>query len=188
MRVELATAHVPTSSSPARITARGGSWSSSTFISSHKPVIFPADSYVQLVSDAAGWRADVYDPTGTLLASSPTSDIVIDPTDDATLLEMKWRDSRTQYDLYRGSMRLLVNGSGVQAINSVTMNDYLRGVVPAEMPPTWAAEAVKAQAVAARSYAYVRLKPGQRVRRRAQRQQPGLRAAWCSSTPSRIGR
>ena len=39
------------------------------------------------------------------------------------------------------------------------MDDYLRAVVPAEMPAVWPIEALRAQAVAARSYAYLRLKP-----------------------------
>jgi stage II sporulation protein D len=40
------------------------------------------------------------------------------------------------------------------------MESYLRGVVPAEVPSSWPAEAVKAQAIAARSYAAYRLHPG----------------------------
>lgn len=39
-------------------------------------------------------------------------------------------------------------------VNYVPMEDYLRGVVPRESPSSWPAEALKAQAVAARSYAY----------------------------------
>lgn len=39
-------------------------------------------------------------------------------------------------------------------VNYVSMEDYLRGVVPRESPSSWPAEALKAQAVAARSYAY----------------------------------
>ncbi len=38
-------------------------------------------------------------------------------------------------------------------VNVVSLDDYLRGVVPLEMPALWSREAVKAQAVAARSYA-----------------------------------
>ena len=56
-------------------------------------------------------------------------------------------------------MRLLVSGSGVEAINIVSMNDYLRGVVPSEMPAIWPIEALRSQAVAARSYAYRHLHP-----------------------------
>jgi stage II sporulation protein D len=39
------------------------------------------------------------------------------------------------------------------AINEVGLEDYVKGVVPAEMNPSWAFEALKAQAIAARTYA-----------------------------------
>ena len=48
----------------------------------------------------------------------------------------------------------------VSVINEVSLELYLRGVVPAEMPYTWPAAALQAQAVAARSYAARRLRPG----------------------------
>ncbi|HET6508672.1 MAG TPA: SpoIID/LytB domain-containing protein [Baekduia sp.] len=54
---------------------------------------------------------------------------------------------------YRGALEVRANGSSVQAINAVGLEDYVRGVVSAESPPSWPAEALKAQAVAARSYA-----------------------------------
>ena len=38
-------------------------------------------------------------------------------------------------------------------INAVGLDDYLQGVVPAESPASWPAEALKAQAIAARTYA-----------------------------------
>jgi SpoIID/LytB domain protein len=58
---------------------------------------------------------------------------------------------------YRGTMALIKRGSGGRTINNVLLEDYVKGVVPAEMPTSWAADAVRAQAVAARSYA-VRLR------------------------------
>ena len=58
---------------------------------------------------------------------------------------------------YRGSVALIKRGSGGRTINNVLLEDYVKGVVPAEMPTSWAADAVRAQAVAARSYA-VRLR------------------------------
>jgi stage II sporulation protein D len=58
---------------------------------------------------------------------------------------------------YRGSVGLIKRGSGGRTINNVLLEDYVKGVVPAEMPTSWAADAVRAQAVAARSYA-VRLR------------------------------
>jgi stage II sporulation protein D len=54
---------------------------------------------------------------------------------------------------YRGRMVLVRNGSRVLAVNHVSLEHYLYGVVPAEMPASWPAEALRAQAVIARSYA-----------------------------------
>src|SRR4051812_102791 len=54
---------------------------------------------------------------------------------------------------YRGAIEVRPSASGVMAINAVGLEDYVRGVVSAESPPNWPAEALKAQAVAARSYA-----------------------------------
>ncbi|MFE8701692.1 SpoIID/LytB domain-containing protein [Cytobacillus sp. FJAT-54145] len=54
---------------------------------------------------------------------------------------------------YRGSFFLRPNGNQVQVINILDMEDYLKGVVPSEMPASWHKEALKAQAIAARSYA-----------------------------------
>jgi SpoIID/LytB domain protein len=53
---------------------------------------------------------------------------------------------------YRGSLLLVKNGSSGRTVNRVKLDDYVRGVVPYEMPTSWAAHAVRAQAVAARSY------------------------------------
>jgi stage II sporulation protein D len=55
--------------------------------------------------------------------------------------------------LYRGDIEVSLDGSGVTAINELDMNSYLRGVVAGEMPSTWPLEALKVQAVAARTYA-----------------------------------
>jgi stage II sporulation protein D len=42
---------------------------------------------------------------------------------------------------------------GISVINAVPLDAYLQGVVPAESPASWPAEALKAQAIAARTYA-----------------------------------
>ncbi|MDQ6883614.1 MAG: SpoIID/LytB domain-containing protein [Candidatus Dormibacteraeota bacterium] len=55
---------------------------------------------------------------------------------------------------YAGTLRLIPRGgAGLLPVNVLPMEDYLKGVVPAEMPPYWGSEALKAQAVAARTYA-----------------------------------
>jgi stage II sporulation protein D len=54
---------------------------------------------------------------------------------------------------YRGQIEVAVTGSKLDAINVVGLEHYLQGVVAREMPSAWPEEALKAQAVAARSYA-----------------------------------
>ena len=54
---------------------------------------------------------------------------------------------------HRGTVRVRASGGKLQMINDVGMQGYLRGVVPHEMPAAWPAEALKAQACAARAYA-----------------------------------
>ena len=55
---------------------------------------------------------------------------------------------------YRGALELRPGASGgVTAVNALSLDSYVMGVVPGEMPSSWLPEALKAQAVAARSYA-----------------------------------
>jgi stage II sporulation protein D len=55
---------------------------------------------------------------------------------------------------YRGALEFRPNGSsGVYTVNVIGLDDYVRGVIAAEMPSSWAPEALKTQAVAARTYA-----------------------------------
>lgn len=56
---------------------------------------------------------------------------------------------------YKGRVLMITDGSGLMAVNFVLMHDYLSSVVGSEMYVGWPAEALKAQAVAARSYALV---------------------------------
>ncbi|MBU2696174.1 SpoIID/LytB domain-containing protein [Pimelobacter sp. 30-1] len=57
--------------------------------------------------------------------------------------------------VYRGKLRSAVSGAGSarDTVNIVNLEQYLRGVVAAEMPASWARAAVQSQAVAARTYA-----------------------------------
>jgi SpoIID/LytB domain protein len=54
---------------------------------------------------------------------------------------------------YRGKIQVDVVDGKLRAVNVVGLEQYLYGVVPAEMPKDWSADALEAQAVAARSYA-----------------------------------
>jgi len=58
---------------------------------------------------------------------------------------------------YRGQLRLFCEGKGLTVVNHLPMEDYIASVVGAEMPSHWPNEALRAQAVAARSYALVHM-------------------------------
>lgn len=59
---------------------------------------------------------------------------------------------------YRGALEFFAGkGGGVVVLNVVPLDGYLLSVVPAEMPASWPQEALRAQAVAARTYAVARM-------------------------------
>ena len=62
------------------------------------------------------------------------------------------KDSR-----YRGRLQLFCQGDSLTVVNHVPLEDYIGSVVGAEMPSHWPTEALRAQAVAARSYAMAHL-------------------------------
>lgn len=55
---------------------------------------------------------------------------------------------------YRGKIELLRTEDGIAVINEVLLEEYLYSVVPSEMPAGYPEEALKAQAICARTYAY----------------------------------
>lgn len=61
--------------------------------------------------------------------------------------------------IFRGGVLLRVEDRQIQAINVVDMEEYLRGVVAAEMPASWPASALAAQSIIARTYAAARINP-----------------------------
>ncbi len=61
---------------------------------------------------------------------------------------------------YRGAFVVSATGPSLSVVNSVPLDAYARGVVSSEMPHDWPLEAVKAQAVAARSYALAHRRGG----------------------------
>jgi len=59
---------------------------------------------------------------------------------------------------YRGRLEFFVGkAGGVVVLNVLPLEDYLPGTVPSEMPPSWPPEALRAQAVASRTYAVSRM-------------------------------
>jgi stage II sporulation protein D len=62
---------------------------------------------------------------------------------------------------YHGDLVLQPSGADIRVVNDVGLESYLFGVVPAEMPGSWATEALRAQAIVARSYALTSRRPSE---------------------------
>ncbi|MCI9073746.1 MAG: SpoIID/LytB domain-containing protein, partial [Lachnospiraceae bacterium] len=58
---------------------------------------------------------------------------------------------------YRGSLELLWTEGGMVLVNELPLEEYLYSVVPSEMPASYPQEALKAQAICARTYAYTHM-------------------------------
>ena len=59
---------------------------------------------------------------------------------------------------YAGRLELIDTAEGLVLVNELYLEDYLKKVVPSEMPSSYEKEALKAQAVCARTYAFMQMK------------------------------
>ncbi len=75
-----------------------------------------------------------------------TNDVVLKPINQQACVytKNKW---------YRGILRIQNKDNTLTVINDLCMENYIQGVLAAEMPSSWGIEALKAQAIAARTYA-----------------------------------
>jgi len=75
-------------------------------------------------------------------------------------IRIKSRDSRGIWlgkRRYRGELRIYTSENGFNVVNHLPIEKYLMSVVGSEMPKSWPIQALKAQAVAARTYALQQL-------------------------------
>lgn len=81
--------------------------------------------------------------------TASTGNIVLRPSKDGGSVKV------TDGYAYRGAIEVIPspNAWGITVVNVVPLEQYLYGVVGKEMSPSWNREALKAQAVAARTYA-----------------------------------
>jgi stage II sporulation protein D len=67
---------------------------------------------------------------------------------------------RLSGDRYRGLLRVRSQGGSLSAVNDIGLEPYIKGVIAWEMPASWHPDALKAQAVVARTYGLVSRKSG----------------------------
>jgi stage II sporulation protein D len=121
-------------------------------------------STMAIVSDGSGHKLGELQPQKGLVAEASNEEIKVGNTQVAELWVKPqkggyiWIGDRW----YRGTVRIMPEGKKLLAVNHVDLEQYLYSVLGAEMSTTFPAEALKAQAVAARTYALYRRQSAQK--------------------------
>ncbi len=151
---------------PGNLFGRGGPWAIEGVTGPLQPGV-----RLNLVSltGGQGFHARLYDPAGNPMIEFPfPGTLKIIPLSPETRIQPFYdftgvvpnTGGTLFYDTYRGVIWIRQNSTGLlDTVNELNIEDYLRGVVPAEMPNDWPHEALKAQAMAARTYALSELEP-----------------------------
>ncbi|MBD2089370.1 SpoIID/LytB domain-containing protein [Microcoleus sp. FACHB-1515] len=87
-----------------------------------------------------------------------TGQLWVEPSGESGLVSIGTQVSNSKW--YRGRTLVVPTADGLTAVNYVDLEEYLYSVVGGEMPTNWSLEALKAQAVAARSYALYQRQSG----------------------------
>ncbi|MFL6027104.1 MAG: SpoIID/LytB domain-containing protein [Friedmanniella sp.] len=112
----------------------------------------PAYTGWRVTRSGSGYRLSYRTTSGSYkVQTTPLSDSTWSFSSSAKVLTLTLPSGGNKQ--YRGSLALVKRGSGGRTVNTVLLEDYVRAVVPVEMPTSWLADAVRVQAVAARSYA-----------------------------------
>lgn len=126
----------------------------------HEEIKLKADCELNLIYGSYGERQSRRIPAGEEVTIDSDSMLV---QGDRLMIEPSAASSRIQvlslqraYGIpsYRGRMEIVKKEQGLLLINELLLEEYLYSVVPSEMPSSYPAEALEAQAVCARTYAY----------------------------------
>lgn len=114
-------------------------------VSAEADLLNDAGEVIDTLSSGSSYTVQVSGES-VVFDSSPLTQIVwIEPSPDGVF----YLNDRA----YRGRLLLAAANGSLWAVNYVSMRSYLYSVVPSEVSPSWSMEAIKAQAIAARSYA-----------------------------------
>ncbi|MFL5843751.1 MAG: SpoIID/LytB domain-containing protein [Solirubrobacteraceae bacterium] len=131
-----------------RVLLQTGSTSFSGGSSASGRKISPSTTYY--VSATGIGRVALKSSTGKILKTSESPLRISGP---GPLMLNGAAQNGTSGGRYRGVLEFQSTALGFQTVNAVGLEDYVRGVVGAESPTSWPADALRAQAVAARTYA-----------------------------------
>lgn len=125
-----------------------------------------ADAYLKVAEDSTISCGEEKNqvPAGTLLhvtdyrLNETGTTLCIEPVSDTGTVSLCNADGSEQGNPYYGRIEVrYTQDIGYTVVNEIPLEQYLYAVVPSEMPSSYGIEALKAQAVCARSYAYIQL-------------------------------
>ena len=113
-----------------------------------------------VITDAQGHSIGSIHPQSAVRAVPAQGGVQIGDWQAPSVLWVQPQDNGLVYvegRWYRGPVQVIRRNQQLVAVNHVDLESYLYSVVGAEMPASWSLEALKAQAIAARSYALVHI-------------------------------
>lgn len=111
--------------------------------------IFYPDLYVKRISDGV-----LMNVASTMIANGVTT-MEIEDTQGLVLCDSKGQAKESAFE---GGFRVVLTEDGLVLVNTIPMETYVKYVLPSEMQVNFGHEALKAQAVCARTYAYAQMK------------------------------
>ena len=94
------------------------------------------------------------DGNGLRVLDTESGDVLYETDSDTLAIQPRSKLTWFKQNVYRGGFEYRNTDGAITVINYVGMDDYVKGVLPYEMTPSWNIEALKAQAVCSRSYAW----------------------------------
>ncbi|MBR6665145.1 MAG: SpoIID/LytB domain-containing protein [Lachnospiraceae bacterium] len=116
----------------------------------------PSQDVQEAFREQTGTEVKVPEPTPTpfVLTNIDTIRVVITNKETGDIYHKDAEEWQGRTD-YRGTLELIEEEEGFVVINELPLEEYLYSVVPSEMPASYPMEALKAQAICARTYAYL---------------------------------
>ncbi len=126
----------------------------------HKSLEFYCEAPMRIVYGKYDDRKQEEIPAGQTLTIDPDSSYLkggrVEIYTDLGTERIELRSQQRAYGIptYRGMMEIADTEQGLVLINELPLEEYLYSVVPSEMPASYPIEALKAQAICARTYGY----------------------------------
>ncbi len=126
----------------------------------HEEIVFTSDTDFEISFGPLGQEVTETYSAGEEITVNIDSDyfsgdrIVIKPVALTGKVKLKNVNRSQGVPAYRGHIELIKEADGIAVVNELPLEEYLYSVVPSEMPSSYPKEALKAQAICARTYAY----------------------------------